>query len=144
MLAHAARAAVAARAHVVAVDSDDSGADANINVGTVTRVLRMVKAVKPRKRPARKPVEGRALAEPAAIAACMGGGDWQSRDGGGHVAGVGEEEKRARKRAKRLNQKQRRAETGAAQDWKAKLKARKERKKARLRQQMEGNHAGAD
>ena len=124
---------------MAAVDSDDSGVDANIKVGTVARALRMVKAAKPGKRPARKHVEGCALAEPTATAARLIGGGLQSRDGEGHLAGVGEEEKRARKRAKRLNQKLRRAETGAEQDWKAKLKARKERKKARLRQKRAGD-----
>ena len=144
VLAHAARAAIAARAHVAAVESDDSGVDANARgeVGTVTQMLRMQKAVKRRgKRSASKEGTGHALVQPAVVAAPTEGADLQMENGEGHE-GTGEEEKKARKRAKRLKQRQKRAQLGAEQGWKAKVKARKERKKERVRKKREDECVG--
>ena len=142
VLAHAAQAAVAARAHVAAVESDDSGVDARVKIGTVTRVLRMLKGITSRRKRSASQAEkgcGHAVAHspPAAPAASIRTDELQTMEREGHGEETHEEERKARKRAKRLKQKQKRAELGARQDWKAMLKARKDRKRERLRHKRE-------
>ena len=146
MLSYAARSAAAAQAHVALAESSDSGLDTKTRMSTVTRALRLVKGVK---RKAKRPAGERKLAcssqsgsvaapemQNVQAAACRE----ERASGNGRAPIESEEEKRARKRAKKLRQREDRAAKGGDDaERRAKLKARRERKKARLRQLKEAH-----
>ncbi len=143
ILAYAQRAAAAARRHVAEPESSDSGLDTKAGRSTVTRALRACKGVKQRRKMAAAS-PGQACTAPAPQASdclqadgeattSMNGSASACEAAAGHAQS--EEERRARKRAKKLAQKQRREAEGTDAERRAKERARRARKKGRLKQQ---------
>ena len=152
ILEYASRSAAAARRHVVEPDSSDSGLDTKAGLSTVTRALRAVQGMKKRRRKSAAANGAGActdqhqlMEEADESQACSAQPpptlNRQQKHDGGEASpdakqvddackrGLSEEEKRARKRAKRLAQKQRMMAVGADEERRAKEKARRARRK---------------
>ena len=157
---YACKSAAAAQGHVVEPESSDSGLDTKAGFSTVSRALRTVKGIKlSRKRamasgagarndwhhPTRE-ADGSQASSSQQLPALGGqqqhvgeAGLSSAEQNGACKSGLSEEEKRARKRAKRLAQKQRLMAEGAEVERRAREKARRARKKVRLKQQKQIN-----
>ena len=137
ILAYAHRAAAAAQRHVAEPEGSDSGLDAKAGRRTVTRALRASKGVKQR----RKKLTAANLGEACTVQAAQSGscqqadGETSTHGSACEAAVLSEEERRARKRAKKLAQKQRHEAEGTDAERRAKEKARRARKKSRLKQE---------
>jgi hypothetical protein len=146
ILQYASHAAVRAQMHVEEPEDSDSGLDEKTPVRTVTRVLRAYTG--PKAKGSKQPMStlGETSYGPEGAANdcrtnkdCSASGKQAAAHGSGEGKLVGdepvlsEEERRARKRAKKMRQKLKHAADGAHAEVVSKAKAKRERKKARLR-----------